>query len=105
MRAGAVADHPDTVRIDAKLAGICPHVLHSGFRVIDRTGPGLRAGLHQPVLDRKDRVAVLGEIHAPILVELAVTDLPAAAMYRDEHRRLLEAFGRVEIAEQLRAVV
>src|SRR3954465_9156930 len=105
MRAGAVADHPDAFGIDAKLARIRADILHSGFRVIDGTGPGLHARLHQPVLDRKDRIAVLGEIRAPILVELAVADLPAPAMYPDEPRRLLEPLRRIEIAEQLRAVM
>ena len=81
------------------------HVLHRRLGVVDRARIGLHAGLHQPVFDGEHRVAVLGEIRPPVRVELAAADLPAAAMDRDQHRRLVEALRRVEIAQQFGAVV
>src|SRR5690348_2046450 len=38
-------------------------------------------------------------------VELAVADLPAAAVDGDQHRRLVETLGQIEVAEQLGTVV
>src|SRR5438270_14022658 len=102
MRARAVADHPDTLGVDAELARLRAHILHRRLGVIDRAGPGLQARLHQAVLDREHRVAVLGKIRTPVLVELAVADLPAAAMHADQYGRLVESLRRVEIAEQRR---
>ena len=38
-------------------------------------------------------------------VKPAIADLPAAAMHRDQHGRLLCSFRRIQIADKLDAVV
>src|SRR5262245_60288419 len=103
MRAGRVANESDALRIDPELAGLAAHELDCCFGVVDRARIGLHAWLHQAVLDGEHGNAVAGEVRSPVRVDLAVADLPAAAMNRDQHRRLGHALWRIEIADQFDA--
>jgi hypothetical protein len=57
-RARRVADQPDTLPVETELGGLGAHELHRGLGVVDGTGPSLHFRLHQPVLDRKNGIAV-----------------------------------------------
>jgi len=103
--AGAVADQPDTLGIDAELACLGTHILHCRLGVVDRAWIGLHIGLHQPVFDCKHSVAVLGEIRPPVRIEFTVAHLPSTTVDGDQHWRLVDALRRVKVTEQLHAVV
>ena len=103
MRAGRIANQTDAVRIDVEFAGFGAHELDGRLGIVD--GGGVNALFGQPVFDREKRVAIAGEKRAPILVELAAADLPPAAVYRDQDRRFAAAFGQIEVADELDAVV
>jgi hypothetical protein len=105
VRARGVADQPDTLRIETEFGGLGAHELLRGLVVVDGTGPSLHPWLHQPVLDRKDGIAVFCEVISPMRIEFVVADLPSAAVNANQHRRLAEAFRQIEIAEQTHALV
>ena len=94
MRARGIADQPDALCVEAEIGGLGAHELHCGLHIVDGAGPSLHTRLHQPILDRKDGKAFPREVIAPMSIEFAVADLPAAAMHADQHRRLGEALGR-----------
>src|SRR5215469_14258356 len=94
MSAGTVADHPDTLGINAEFACFGTHVLHCRLGVIDRARISLHIRLHQPVLDCEHSVAVFGEIGPQVRIELAVAHLPSTAVDGDQHWRLVEALRR-----------
>lgn len=93
--AGGIADQPDAAGIEAELGSPGAHKLHRRHHIADCAGPGLHTRSHQPVLDRKDRITVPREVIAPVRIEFAVADLPAAAMHADQYRRFGEALWPV----------
>ena len=100
MRAGRVAHQPDAIGIDAESRGVGASELNGGFDIIDRRGKRLGAGLRQPVADRKDCEAMLGEESSPMPVGDGAADLPSAAVHGNHQWRLVEAFRQIEIARQ-----
>src|SRR5215468_8150354 len=105
MRARRVADHANAIRVETEIACAGAHELHRRLAIADHAGPRLHTRFHQSVLDREDRVTVLGEVITPMPVEFAVPKLPAAAMRGDQHRHFIHALGPIKVAEQLYAVV
>ena len=102
---GGRPQQPDARGIDAEVGGLGADELDRRLHVVGRGGIALHPRLRQPVADRIDRVAVAGEVRAEILEGVGASALPAAAMDRDDRRRLVEPFGSVEIPGQLDAVV
>ena len=94
-----------TSGLPRELGGLGTHELHRGLGVVDGARPSLHSRLRQPILDRKDGITVFCEIISPMSIELAVAELPSAAMDADQHRRLTEALRQLEIAESGHAVV
>ena len=105
MRSRRIADERDALGVDAQLSGLGPDVLHRRFDVVNGAGIGLHSRLHQPVLDGKNGIAVLGKIRAPVRVEFAIADLPSAAVHSDQYRSLVASFGQIKIPDQLGPVV
>jgi hypothetical protein len=105
MRTGGIADQRDTVWVDAQLRGIGADELHRRLHVRSGARPSAHPRLHQPVFDREQGVAAAREVRAPVLVDVTVADLPAAAMHRDQHRCLVEPARIMQIAKQLDAVM
>ena len=105
MRSGRVAHERDAVRVDTKRRGLGADILHRRFDIVDSAGIGLQPRLHQAVLDCKNGIAVLCEIAPPVSVELAIADLPAAAMHGNQHRRLVPFLWQIQIADKLSAIV
>ena len=96
---------PDARGIDAEVGGLGADELNRRLHVVDRSRIALHPRLRQPIADGIDRVAVAGEPRPEILEGIGAAGLPAAAMDRDDHRRLVEPFRSVEIPGQLDAVV
>src|ERR1700730_9670173 len=86
MRARGVADQPDTLPVEIELGGRGADELHRGLGVVDGAGPSIHRRLHQPVLDRKDGIAVCGEVVSPMVIEFAVAELPPAPMDANQPR-------------------
>ncbi len=103
MGAGGIANKPDAIRIEIEFGGLGADELDRGFDVVNRGR--IDAGLSQPIVDGKHRIAGAGEEQAPIAIELLVADLPTAAMHGHQNRHLAAAFGQIKIADQLGAVV
>ena len=68
MGAGGIADEADAVRIEIEFGGLGADELDGGLDVVDRGR--IDAGLAQPVIDGKNRIAGAGEEQAPIAIEL-----------------------------------
>ena len=98
MRAGRGAEQADALGIDLELAGVAAHELHRRQHVVDRLRKRLLALLRQPVADREQHVAALGEPGSPVLEGAAHTRLPAAAVHRDQRRERPGARRQIEIA-------
>src|SRR5215831_7985508 len=101
MRPRRVADHANPIRVETEFGCLGAHKLHRGPAIADHPRPSLHTRSHQPVFDRKDGITMLGEIAAPVAIEFAVAELPAAAMRGDQYRYLAHALGQIKVAEQL----
>src|SRR5690606_4564357 len=66
---------------------------------------GFVPGLAQSVGDGEQPIAVAREQASPLVVALALSGLPAAAVYRDHYRVLVASCGQNHVAEELDAVV
>ena len=103
--AGRRAEQADALGIDLELARAAAHELHGRQHVLHGLRKRLLSLFRQPVADREQDVAALGEIRAPILEGAARAGLPATAVHGDQRRKRPAPFGQIEIAGQRHAVM
>src|SRR5262249_58444859 len=103
--AGGIANEGQASPVSLQRATTAAQELDGGPHVVDRLRVRSLAVLDEPVVDREENVAPLGEIGPPVLVEAGVPDLPAAPVHGHDRRIRPRASGSVEIADEADTVV
>src|SRR5690242_17793884 len=100
-----MTEYADAVGRDVEALGVAAYMLDRGKYILDRVGECLLTGLGQPIANRKQGIAALSEIFAPML-ELATNTLhPSTAVNADQCWEWSRALGQVKVASERNAVM